>query len=124
MYEVEVIREGGRGDQSMKWFLFEQNNSGGYFIDNDSVCETVFIQARSAYEALNMAEFLFGPYSEYCECCGPRWGYYVDDSDGTDVPMIYGVSIYESAEGLFRKKCILHYADGCIERVKYKKEQK
>ena len=25
MYNVEVIREGGRGDQSMKWFLFEQN---------------------------------------------------------------------------------------------------
>lgn len=124
MYNVEVIREGGRGDQSMKWFLFEQNNSGGYFIDNDSVCETVFIQARSAHEALNMAEFLFEPYSEYCECCGPRWGYCVDDSDGTDVPMIYGVSIYESADGLFRKKCILHYADGCIERVKYKKEQK
>jgi hypothetical protein len=67
MYNVEVIREGGRGDQSMKWFLFEQNNSGGYFIDNDSVCETVFIQARSAHEALNMAEFLFAPYSEYCE---------------------------------------------------------
>ena len=124
MYNVEVIREGAGNSESMKWFLFEQNNSGGYFIDNDDVCETVFIQARSAHEALNMAEFLFAPYSGYCECSGPRWGYCVDDSDGTDVPMIYGVSIYESVEGLFRKKCILYYADGRIERVKYKKEQK
>ena len=121
MYEVEVIKEGGIAE-SMKWFEFSQNNSGGYFIDNDDVCETVFIQARSAYEALNMAKFLFEPYSEYCGCCGERWSYYVDDSDGTDVPMIYGVSIYEAAEGLFRKKCILHYADGRVERVKFKKE--
>ena len=106
----------------MKWFGFDQNNSGGYFIENDVVCETVFIQARSAHEALNMAEILFEPYSDYCDCCGSRWSYYVEDSDGTDVPMIYGVSIYEATEGMFREKCILHYADGRVERVKYKKE--
>ena len=122
MYNVEVIREGGRGDQSMKWFEFDQINSGGYFIDNDDVCETVFIQARNAREAVNMAEILFEPYSEYCGCCGERWSYYVDDSDGTVTPMIYGESIYETTAGMFREKCILHYADGRVERVKFKKE--
>lgn len=123
MSDVEVIKEGGIAE-SMKWFEFSQNNSGGYFIDNDDVCETVFIQARNAREAVNMAEILFEPYSEYCGCCGERWSYYVGDSDGTDTPMIYGESIYEATAGMFREKCILRYADGRVERVKYKKEQK
>ena len=41
-----------------KFYLFHQNNSGGYFIQNDSVDIYVMIQAESAEDANNKAEDL------------------------------------------------------------------
>lgn len=61
-----------------KFYLFHQNNSGGYFIQNDSVDIYVMIQAESAEDANNKAEEI-GIYFDGvkngndCECCGDRW---------------------------------------------------
>ena len=57
----------------LKWYHFRQNNSGGYFINNDNVGEDVFIQASSVSEVKQKAEEIFDEYREYCECCGERW---------------------------------------------------
>ena len=62
----------------LKWFNFNQNNSGGSFITNDSVCHRVFIEATDEGEATDKALSL-GVYfngvdeGEDCECCGGRW---------------------------------------------------
>lgn len=123
MSQVEVLRE-GYGDKPMKWFYFSQNNSGGNFVENDVVCEMVFIQARSAREAVNMADNLFEPYSDYCPCCGPRWSTdYIEDADGHDVPTVYEKPLSETEASFFREKAILHYADGKVERVHLKEKQ-
>lgn len=57
----------------LKWFEIDQNNSGGYYIENDVVGSKLFVQAPSAEEANAIAAELTEPYSEYCECCGERW---------------------------------------------------
>lgn len=74
----------------MKYYYFNQNNSGGHFHLDDSMvgAHTVVIQANSAEEANEKAEWL-GIYfrgvedGRDCSCCGDRW-YKTDEQDSTD----------------------------------------
>jgi biotin carboxylase len=105
----------------MKWFHYDQNNSGGYFIVNDVVAEDVYIQAPSAAEAEERAEEIFEPYSQFCDCCGRRWTFgYMSDADGYDVPTNYDVPITEVIATKYRKQARLHHADGSVESFNYK----
>jgi hypothetical protein len=104
--------------KKLKWFRFSQNNSGGSFVVNENVCEEVFIQATSAREAISKAEE-FCDNSDSCSCCGDRWGLWVDDSDGHDLPTVYGKTIYEEAPSMFREEARLHYYDGRVESYKF-----
>jgi hypothetical protein len=71
-----------------KFYTFYQSNPGGYFINDDKICEYVIIHAPSAKEANDIAEDL-GIYFDGirkkidCECCNDRW-YRVDERDGKD----------------------------------------
>ena len=122
MNKVEVIREGGTTTSQLYWYTFSQNNSGGFFIQNDVVAEYVCIQASNAEAAIDKALRLFANYSRYCECCGERWSYYVSREDGTDVPCIYDTPVSETKPDWAREQCILHYADGRVERVTFEKK--
>lgn len=67
----------------MKWFEFNQNNSGGYFDVDDKVCHRLFIEAEAFNDAVEKAEEL-GCYWDGvdkgidCSCCGDRWGKWDD----------------------------------------------
>ncbi|MGY9985041.1 hypothetical protein HV198_09005 [Citrobacter freundii] len=104
----------------LRWWHFNQNNSGGYFIDNNTVSHDVFIQARNADEARTKAENIFEPYSEYCTCCGERWCIDPRDDEGSLYPEIYGTPVHQVEKGIFRKSCVLHYHDGLVEKLQYK----
>ena len=104
---------------ALRWWCFDQNNSGGYFITNDTVAEYVLIQARSVAEAVAKAEAVFEDLSEYCACCGERWSYYVDEGDGKPTPEIYGERIETIQPGSFHKEARLHYFDGHIQGYKF-----
>ena len=60
------------------FYVFDQNNSGGFFDVNDKVCHRLFIEADNVYEAIAKAEEL-GCYwngvdaGVDCPCCGDRW---------------------------------------------------
>ena len=64
----------------MKWFQFDQNNSGGHFVVDNKVCHRLFIEAESFDDAVEKAEE-FGCYWNGvdkgidCPCCGDRWRY-------------------------------------------------
>ncbi len=64
----------------MGFYQFNQNNSGGYILNDNNVAEYVFIEADSAIEANQRAESL-GMFSlPFCECCGERfWRLAADD---------------------------------------------
>lgn len=124
--DAQGLRDGvapgaeGAGSEpvALRWWCFDQNNSGGYFITNDTVAEYVFIQARNATEAVAKAEAVFVDHSEYCDCCGERWSYYVGEDDGKQTPEIYGTRIENVGPGIFRKEARLHHFDGHIQAYK------
>ena len=62
---------------SKKFYTISQNNSGGYFIQNDYVDYYVSVQANSAYEAEKLLENIVEDHSDYCDCCGTRWSTYL-----------------------------------------------
>jgi len=57
----------------MKWYTVNQNNSGGYFIENEDVHQYLSIQAETEDSAKEKFYSVISEYSEFCECCGERW---------------------------------------------------
>lgn len=97
--------------EGLKWWCFNQNNSGGYFIKNKDVLEVVFIQATTEDEVRGLAEDIFCGYEEYCECCGERWstGYI---GAGEDTPMIYGEKLIDVEKTFYREYAVLYSHNG------------
>ena len=82
---------------NLKWFTYNQNNSGGSFHKDKDVDVYVIIQATSFKEANDFAKAIgiyFGgvAYGVDCGCCGDRW-YPADKMDGKTSPEIYGKKI-------------------------------
>jgi len=79
----------------LRWFLYNQNNSGREFVKDDKVDEYVFIEAHGATEANALAEKL-GIYFDGCQkkidcfCCGDRWTECWVDEHGTETVELYG----------------------------------
>lgn len=96
----------------LKWYTMRQNNSGGYFIRNNEVRDTVIIQALSPEDAESRAERIICGNDHYCECCGERWHTWFSDEDGYEVPSLYGNPIDESRSGSFCHDAVLYYFDG------------
>lgn len=68
-----------------KIYLFNQNNSFGHFVINDTLCPKVYITAKNAEEANKKAEsigiYFNGVANDIdCPCCGDRW-YPVEEFD-------------------------------------------
>lgn len=72
----------------MRWYHYSQNNSGGSFVQNDSVGEDVFIEAKSAKHANFEAEQkgLYFDGDGDCPCCGNRWHEAWRDADVIEFP--------------------------------------
>ncbi|MCG6601304.1 DUF7296 family protein [Acinetobacter baumannii] len=103
----------------MFWTV-RQNNSGGYFIQNDVVDEYLCVEANSVEEAEKRIEKITEDYSEFCPCCGERWSYWFDKDSGQNFPhnghgdpLIDGQTYIYSRQGA----AIIHYLDGRIEKL-------
>lgn len=108
--------------ENTKFYTFNQNNSGGYFIDDDiaGLSEYVIIEALNAKEAWDKLCSVIDSSMEdawsYCGCCGERWSNFIDDEDGNKEPCIYGEPLSEVKKGLFRKDATVHYSDGTFKK--------
>ena len=98
---------------------FAQNNSGGYFIQNEDVDVFVIIEGDSLRDILDRANDIFRDYREYCRCCGERWDDYYISKDGLDEePKIYGESVYEFTDSYYEGcKAIIYRKNGTKEEV-------
>lgn len=95
-----------------------QNNSGGYFIQNESVEAYVAVQAVTEEEAQRRFFEIVAPYSNYCPCCGERW----DSLDFHEWPAPERglvLSDFQDVENEDDVNCILHLADGTKKAVKF-----
>ena len=104
---------GQQQPRKLFWFEFLQNNSGGYYREDEDVCELVYVQAHTAKEAVEKAK-QFCDNDNSCECCGDRWSFRINDMDGWDVPMLYGKPLETSPSNYFLKKAKLHKFDGTV----------
>jgi hypothetical protein len=109
------------------FYTFRQNNSGGSFEINDAVTVNVIIEAVNETHANVIAEGV-GIYfdgvdkGEDCDCCGDRW-YPVDDYDGKESPMVYGVSPEVYVSELHNRmrwadkgeEVVVYYLDGTVD---------
>ena len=55
------------------FYVYRQNNSGGYLIENDDVKSYVIVEANSKREAQLKMEEIIVEYKDFCACCGERW---------------------------------------------------
>ncbi|MCU0337600.1 MAG: hypothetical protein MUF12_07020 [Sediminibacterium sp.] len=108
-----------------KFYEYRQNNSGGSFSNSEKygIAEYVVIEALNAEHANTRAEDI-GLYFDGCDngndcsCCGDRW-YRADESDGSDVPSIYGEPLANMEKSYYRDCCFVHYLDGKFEKVEF-----
>lgn len=91
-----------------------QNNSGGYYIENEDVASAVIIEAADRESALEKLDEITEDYHEYCECCGPRWEEYWVDEIGSPVPEIFGTTLDQVTRSV-----IVYYSDGRKVKVNY-----
>lgn len=89
--------KGQKAERNLKFYTFNQNNSGGNFDNDESTGQYVIIEAHCADEANDIAEqkglYFDGVDSGIdCDCCGDRW-HTVDEHSGCIVPSIYGSPI-------------------------------
>lgn len=92
----------------LRWFTFDQNNSGGRYEIDNKVDAYVIIQAHNADEANALAERIgiyFNGVDEGhdCECCGDRW-YPVRNSEASDEPMVSGEPVTWSPDAVLTSK--------------------
>ncbi|MGX9845772.1 DUF7296 family protein [Streptococcus iniae] len=58
------------------FYVFDQNNSGGYFVIDENVSSELVIEAHSGEEAANRLLEIISQkpeYTNFCPCCGSRW---------------------------------------------------
>lgn len=104
-------------NNTLGFYAFCQNNSGGYFETSANVAHTVYIEAENWEHANTRAEEI-GIYFDGvsagldCRCCGDRWY----DMWRTDTPIHLVNTIEEHARervgGMFSKEARVHYLNG------------
>lgn len=118
-----------REEIKMAFYEFDQNNSGGGFIEDPQkgISIKVWFEADTVEQAADKAQdigiYFDGVQDGYdCACCGDRW-YYMSNDAGEDEPNYYGSPLTELmvdsrssshfkwAEGY---EVYVHYADGTI----------
>jgi len=106
-----------------RFFTFVQNNSGGYFYENDDVAHFLIVEAPSLSDAVHKMREITSSYEDYCPCCGERWSDWLDDDSGKEEPMVYDTRIKEApvAIGFFGSTTIIYYYDGTKEKLWYRK---
>lgn len=125
---LDEVDHMARKAPQMKFYTFDQNNSGGGFdfFPNEGISHHVIIEASSADDANDKAESI-GLYFDGCEagrdceCCGDRW-YRARKDDGKDVPMVYSEKVVESSGDV--ADAYIHYADGRIVQATHRERFK
>ena len=111
------------GVRNLKWFEFNQNNSGGSFIVNDKVCHRLFIEAKSFDDAVEKAEEL-GCYWDGvingvdCPCCGDRWSCWDDEPiDLKNNSIEEYAQVLADKYGLTTPDIRIYYDDGKVKEI-------
>lgn len=105
-------------ESNLYYYTLHQNNSGGYYIQNEDVDAFVSIQAHNVEEAQSIAEEILDCYRDYCPCCGERWDDdFLREKNASIEPLIYNKSYKEMKDEFWcrNNKIIIYHYDGTKE---------
>lgn len=107
-----------------KFYEFLQNNSGGYFDEDENVCHRVVIEAIDENNARTIFEPMIENQTDSCSCCGDRWSpEYADEINMSDVSKQGFASIEEYCQflangyGWTTPDIRIHYLDGTKKEI-------
>lgn len=107
-------------ESKTKFFTFDQNNTGGRFLDNMPLF--LIVEAIDSFQAddiaINNGVYFNGcEIGLDCECCGDRWTE-SSNNDSSETPNIYGnpVEQFKSQWGNYVAKVI--YLNGTVKEYK------
>ena len=90
--------------------LAPQNNSGGHFIIDEDVNQSVIVESKDRESAEEKMEDLLKGKHAMCECCGPRWEMYPwEEIDSDHLELI---KLKEVVEDKYEANCVVHFIDG------------
>lgn len=103
----------------MTFYIWGQNNSGGYFDVDENISHRVVIEA-DIYQLAEDKAFNFGIYYDGvdsdrdCDCCGDRWykGSEVTERDLDGKTLDEYLQCYADEYGWEDPDIIVHYGDG------------
>jgi hypothetical protein len=117
MKRIEVVPQ---KDTRTKFFVYNQNNSGGVFVVDSKrgIGEHVIIEATSAKHADSIAQGigLYFDGKNDCNCCGDRWYSQSEawfNRDGLDWDEI-GFGVWH---GNLDEKIYVHWLSGRVDRL-------
>ena len=94
------------------FYTFMQNNSGGYYFQDENVEEVVIIESDDAEKASDrLWAIVEDDYLSACACCGDRWEVFGGNDGEYQTPMIFGRPASET-----NYSHIIYYANGRKER--------
>jgi len=95
-----------------KFFVYSQNNSGGYYVQDGVVDQVVVVEADNADDADSRASKK-GVFSyHYCDCCGPRFCGQYDKAKGFRSVKAAVADSWMQSPGV-----VVHFKDGRVEKV-------
>lgn len=98
------------------FYTFNQNNSGGRFVENERVRRYVIVEAGSADDANERATSI-GVYfngcasDRDCNCCGDRWYPVWEGTEGDEVPSVWEVPVTLTKD-VNKANVVVYYKDG------------
>jgi hypothetical protein len=108
--------------EPVKFYLYDQNNSGGSFVYDDNFGENVLIEARSSGEANQKMQDMGCWEHGSCSCCGDRWSSIYDGDEynvfATAEEVIARSAPDPDAKYSFEQRgrqLVIHYLDGRVE---------
>lgn len=115
LYTSEIIKD-KLSDKKLKFYEFNQNNSGGNFvIDKDAgIFEIVYIEASSSQEAdfiaKNIGIYFDGVSKNIdCYCCGDRWALATESESYDSFESVLKAQKYN-----YHERFVVHYLNGIV----------
>ena len=92
------------------FIIADQNNSGGYYIQNNEVNAMVVVEGYDEHHCQSRLRDFLEDNSHYCECCGESWWSHdiVDSKHEDYLKNLSEAKEYEDGN------CIIHFLDKSV----------
>ncbi|MCY7059545.1 hypothetical protein [Streptococcus oralis] len=101
----------------MTFYVYRQNNSGGYFVEDENVSAHVIIEAENEAQAdIKFDEIIDkkSEYTTYCPCCGKRWSGVDETYQNVEVDSAVAEQLKKHR---YYDKAVLYMADGTKKKI-------